>query len=66
MAELVAPRIKLAVLKDEPDNRILERAVVSAADVIVTGDKAMLGLKKYLEIRILSLREFLDEVEAPK
>ena len=66
LAELVAPRIKLAVLDDESDNRILECAVASAADIIVTGDKPMLGLKKYLEIRVLSLREFLDEIAAPK
>ena len=66
LAELVAPRIKLAVLADEPDNRILECAVAGAADVIVTGDKAMLRLKKYSEIRLLSLREFLDEVAAYK
>ena len=66
LAELVAPRIKLAVLEDEPDNRILECAVAGAADIIVTGDRAMLRLKKYSEIRLLSLREFLDEVAAPR
>jgi uncharacterized protein len=62
LAELVVPRKKLAVLDDEPDNRILECAATGNADVIVTGDRAMLNLKKYQEIRILSLRQFLDEV----
>jgi uncharacterized protein len=61
LAELVVPRKKLAVLDDEPDNRILECAATGNADVIVTGDRAMLKLKKYQEIRILSLRQFLDE-----
>ncbi len=61
LAELVVPRKKLAVLDDEPDNRILECAATGNADVIVTGDRAMLNLKKYQEIRILSLRQFLDE-----
>lgn len=61
LAELVTPRKKLTVLKDEPDNRILECAVKSNADIVVTGDRAMLNLKKYGEIRILSLRQFLDE-----
>jgi putative PIN family toxin of toxin-antitoxin system len=65
LAELVVPRKKLAVLDDEPDNRILECAVTGHADVIVTGDRAMLNLKKYQEIRILSLRQFLDEISAP-
>ncbi len=62
LAELVVPRKKLAVLDDEPDNRILECAVTGHADAIVTGDRAMLNLKKYQEIRVLSLRQFLDEI----
>jgi putative PIN family toxin of toxin-antitoxin system len=65
LAELNLPRKKLAVLDDEPDNRILECAVTGHADVIVTGDRAMLNLKKYQEIRILSLRQFLDEISVP-
>jgi len=65
LSELVVPRKKLAVLDDEPDNRILECAVTGHADVIVTGDRAMLNLKKYQEIRILSLRQFLDEISVP-
>ena len=62
LAELVVPRKKLAVLDDEPDNRILECAATGNADVIVTGDRAMLNLKKYQDVRILSLRQFLDEI----
>ena len=62
LAELVAPRHHLAVLDDEPDNRILECAVAGHADVIVTGDRAMLDLKRYEEIRIVSLRQFLDDL----
>jgi putative PIN family toxin of toxin-antitoxin system len=62
VAELVVPRKKLAVLDDEPDNRILECAAAGNVEVIVTGDRAMLNLKKYQDIRILSLRQFLDEI----
>ena len=62
LAELVAPRRKLTVLDDEPDNRILECAVAGHASIIVTGDRAMLNLKTYEQIRILSLRQFLDEI----
>ena len=64
LGELIVPLKKLAVLDDEPDNRILECAVTGRADVIVTGDKAMLNIKNYLGIRILSLRHFLDEFTA--
>jgi putative PIN family toxin of toxin-antitoxin system len=62
---LIVVREKLAVLDDEPDNRILECAVTAHADVIVTGDRAMLNLKKYRGTRILSLRQFLDETSIP-
>ena len=61
LAEVVVPRKRLAILDDEPDNRILECAVTGLADIIVTGDRAMLDLKRYQAIRILSLRQFLDE-----
>ena len=59
LAEVVAPRSRLKVLRDEPDNRILECAVTGKADVIVTGDQAMLQLAEYRGIRILSLKDFL-------
>jgi len=65
IAELVAPRRKLAILNDEPDNRILECAVTGGANIIVTGDKAMLNLKRFADIRIITLRQFLDEVANP-
>ena len=65
LGELVVPRKKLADLEDEPDNRILECAVIGHVDIIVTGDRAMLDLKKYQEVRILSLRRFLDEISTP-
>lgn len=58
---LVKPRQRLRVVKDDPDNRILECAIAGRADAIVTGDKALLGLREYRSVRILSLREYLDE-----
>ena len=64
LADLVALRTKLTVRDDEPDNRILECAVAGHTDVTVTGDKAILSLKTYERIRILSLRQFLDEIAA--
>ena len=60
LAVVVAPRRRLRVVKDEPDNRILECAVAGRAEVIVTGDKALLALKRYESIRVLTLRAFLD------
>lgn len=59
MAEVVKPEHTVTVFKDDPDNRVLECAETGQADYIVTGDKAMLGLKQYRGIRLISLREYL-------
>jgi putative PIN family toxin of toxin-antitoxin system len=59
LAVVVAPKRRLRVVKDDPDNRILECAVAGGAEAIVTGDKALLALKFYKKIRILTLREYL-------
>jgi len=48
------------VLKDDPDNRILECARFGRADVIVRGDKEMLRLGEYNRVKIVSLRECLE------
>jgi predicted nucleic acid-binding protein len=48
------------VVKDDPDNRILECATAGHAEAIVTGDRALLGLHEYGGVRIVSLREYLD------
>jgi putative PIN family toxin of toxin-antitoxin system len=58
---LVKPRQRLHVVKDDPDNRILECAIAGRADVIITGDKALLKLRDYRDVRILSLQEYLGE-----
>ena len=57
----VKPRQRLRVVKDDPDNRILECAITGRADAIVTGDKALLALREYRGVHILSLREYLEE-----
>jgi len=59
LGELVHPTERLKVLDDEADNRILECAVAGDAALVVTGNKAMLMLKKHRDIRIITLSEFL-------
>lgn len=61
LGEFVRPVERLKVFEDEPDNRILECAVAGNAEAIVTGDKAMLMMKKHQNIKILTLREFLKK-----
>ena len=64
MSEMITPRRKVKVFKDDPDNRILECAQAGNADLVVTGDKEMLKQKRYGGIRIITLREYLDLSES--
>lgn len=59
IAELVKPTEKIKVLKDDPDNRVLECAVCGNAEILVTGDKEMLRLEGYRGIKIITLKEYL-------
>jgi len=59
LAEVIEPRESIAVLADEPDNRILECAVAASARMVVTGDRAMTALGDYRGIRLITLSEYL-------
>ena len=59
LGEIVEPAESLTVLADEPDNRIVECALAANAQLIVTGDRAMLALGEYQGIRIVSLSDYL-------
>jgi putative PIN family toxin of toxin-antitoxin system len=57
----VEPQVSLTIVEDDPDdNRILECAEASNADVIVSGDHHLLRLGSFRTIRIQSPREFLE------
>jgi putative PIN family toxin of toxin-antitoxin system len=60
IGQRVEPKKKINVLEDEADNRILECAIAGKADVIVTGDRAMLRLGKYEGVRIINLNHYLQ------
>ena len=59
LAIAVKPRQRLRVVKDEPDNRVLECALAGRADAIVTGDSGLLELGEFRGVRVISLREYL-------
>jgi putative PIN family toxin of toxin-antitoxin system len=61
LAMIVAPKRRLRVVQDDPDNRILECALAGSADAIVTGDKALLALKDFENIPVATLRSYLGE-----
>jgi len=56
------PKIKLDVVKDDPeDNKIVECAVHSRSEAIITNDGDLLRMKSYDGIRMLKVHEFLRE-----
>lgn len=62
-AVVVKPVERIAVLADEPDNRILECAREAEAELIVTGDRHLLELKSYNRTAIITLAAFLDRFQ---
>ncbi len=60
LGDLVRASRRVAVLTDERDNQVLACAVAGEADVVVTGDREMLRLRRYQGIPIVSLRDYLE------
>ena len=58
-AKVLKPSLRANVLEDTPDNRILECAVKANADLVVTGDRHLLKLRKFQGIALIRLADFL-------
>ena len=55
----IQPKKTINVLKDDDDNRVLEAALEGNCKYIVTGDKELLRLKSYHNVRIVTADQFL-------
>jgi len=52
----------LKVVKDDPDDdKFIECAVRLKADVVISGDKALLKIQEYNGIKIISPKQFLEQ-----
>jgi putative PIN family toxin of toxin-antitoxin system len=60
IATVIKTEPHLHILADDPDNRVLECALKAKADLIVTGDKHLLSLKRFQDIDIVTLSHFLE------
>jgi hypothetical protein len=47
--------------KDHDDDKFIECAVALKAEYIISGDKALTEVEKYMNIKILNPKQFLDE-----
>lgn len=58
--KLVYPDKKIKLIKEDPDDdKIIECAIYSGSNFIISGDKHLLKLIKYKEIKIIPPSEFL-------
>lgn len=63
VAGLVEPDRAVRVVREDPaDDRVLECAVDSRANVIVSGDQHLLALDAYEGVSVVSASEFLDRL----
>ena len=62
-AKLVEPKQKVAIIKDDSDdNKVIECAIESSSDYIITYDKHLLKLEDYKGIKIIRAEEILKEL----
>ena len=57
---IVKPRKSLDVVKDEDDNRVLEAGAEGKCSYIITGDRDLLNLKTFRNIKIVTPDIFLS------
>jgi putative PIN family toxin of toxin-antitoxin system len=55
--------LRLRIVRDTPDNRILECAVAARAKYLVTGDAQLLALTRFHSTTIITLRNLLSFFE---
>jgi uncharacterized protein len=60
IAQPVDGNIRIHAVAEDPDDKYIEAAVEGLAQFVVTGDKHLLSLKSYENIRIVTPRVFRD------
>lgn len=64
LSYVVSENIKVEVVRDPDDNKIIEAAIEGKASYIVTRDKDLLDLEKYEGIKMKSPEEFIKVLRA--
>jgi putative PIN family toxin of toxin-antitoxin system len=59
ICKLVEPKRTLAVVADEPDNRILECSEKAGSEFIITEDRALLRVKEHAGAKLVRAADFL-------
>ncbi len=59
--QVIKPGTRIHVVKRDPsDNKFLECAVAGKADVLISGDKELLAIRHYRNVRIQTPSRFLE------
>lgn len=61
-SQLVTITEKIAVCRDEKDNKFLEVAVSGNANIIITGDLDLLVLNPFQGVEILTPEQFIENI----
>src|SRR5690606_30201001 len=61
ISEIYEPKDRLEIIKDEPDNRLLELADISKADFIITGNTNDFTIQIHNKTRIATPKEYSEE-----
>lgn len=57
---IIKPKVSLNIVNDDDDNRVLEAAIEGRCNYIITGDKKLLDLVTFKNIRIVTADQFLN------
>ena len=61
--ELIEPTQKVNVIKDDPDdNKIIECAIESSSDFIITYDRHLLKIGKYKDVKIVKPEDITGDL----
>lgn len=61
-ADLVSPKpLTIPVSRDVDDDKFIAAAIAAKCSLIVSGDKDLLDINKYLDIRIIKPADFVKE-----
>lgn len=62
-SEVIEPKTKITfIIEDPDDNKLLECAIDGRAKYIITGDKHLLKIREYKNIRIVNPNSFLRKI----
>lgn len=61
ISEIYEPKENLKIIKDEPDNRLLELADISKADFIITGNTNDFTMETHNKTKIVSPKEYWEK-----